>query len=234
MRRARARAARRRRRARVLRRLPRRPPAATRCCCASSCARWRPSGVEPIAANVDVVRAVGPRAASSTVLLRLGRLPGDAVGVAARGQRARRARGAARRRGARRARRAGRGRRDRRARRGPRSCARTRRSASCTRSCATRSTASSRPASARCCTSAPRALLRDAGAAAEQVAAQLLEAPRRGAAWVVGAARAPRARRRCAGARPTAPSRTCAARWRSRRRRSGGPRCCSSSAPPRR
>ena len=38
--------------------------------------------VEPVAANVEVVRAVGPRAASSTVLVRLGRLPGDAVAVA--------------------------------------------------------------------------------------------------------------------------------------------------------
>ncbi|HYI19920.1 MAG TPA: LuxR C-terminal-related transcriptional regulator, partial [Solirubrobacteraceae bacterium] len=38
--------------------------------------------VEPVAANVGVVRAVGPRAASSTVLVRLGRLPGDAVAVA--------------------------------------------------------------------------------------------------------------------------------------------------------
>ena len=38
--------------------------------------------VEPAAGNVDVVRAVGPRAASSTVLVRLGRLPGDAVAVA--------------------------------------------------------------------------------------------------------------------------------------------------------
>ena len=38
--------------------------------------------VEPVAANAAVVRAVGPRAASSTVLVRLGRLPGDAVAVA--------------------------------------------------------------------------------------------------------------------------------------------------------
>ena len=35
-----------------------------------------------VAMVVDVVRAVGPRAASSTVLVRLGRLPGDAVAVA--------------------------------------------------------------------------------------------------------------------------------------------------------
>ena len=78
-------------------------------------------------------------------------------------------------------------------------------------------------------------LLRDAGAPAEQVAAQLL----RGAA-----ARRGVGRRRCceaAGAhgdaprrRRLAPSPTCAARSRSRRRRSGGPACCSSSAPPRR
>jgi tetratricopeptide (TPR) repeat protein len=39
-------------------------------------------GVRPDAAHIDVVRAVGPRAASSTVLLRLGRLPGEAVRVA--------------------------------------------------------------------------------------------------------------------------------------------------------
>ena len=38
--------------------------------------------VDPVAGNVGVVRAVGPRAASSTVLVRLGRLPGDAVAVA--------------------------------------------------------------------------------------------------------------------------------------------------------
>ena len=38
--------------------------------------------VEPVAGNVEVVRAVGPRAASSTVLVRLSRLPGDAVAVA--------------------------------------------------------------------------------------------------------------------------------------------------------
>ena len=38
--------------------------------------------VEPVAANAAVVRAVGPRAASSTVLVRLGRLPGAAVAVA--------------------------------------------------------------------------------------------------------------------------------------------------------
>jgi DNA-binding NarL/FixJ family response regulator len=38
--------------------------------------------VTPVAAHIDVVRAVGPRAASSTVLLRLGRLPADAAAVA--------------------------------------------------------------------------------------------------------------------------------------------------------
>jgi DNA-binding NarL/FixJ family response regulator len=39
-------------------------------------------GVTPVAEHVDVVRAVGPRAASSTVLVRLARLPGDAAAVA--------------------------------------------------------------------------------------------------------------------------------------------------------
>ena len=39
-------------------------------------------GVVPDAGQIDVVRAVGPRAASSTVLVRLGRLPGEAAAVA--------------------------------------------------------------------------------------------------------------------------------------------------------
>jgi DNA-binding NarL/FixJ family response regulator len=39
-------------------------------------------GVTPEAGHVGVVRAVGPRAASATVLLRLGRLPADAAAVA--------------------------------------------------------------------------------------------------------------------------------------------------------
>jgi DNA-binding CsgD family transcriptional regulator len=39
-------------------------------------------GVQPEAANADAVRAVGPRAVASTVLLRLARLPADAVAVA--------------------------------------------------------------------------------------------------------------------------------------------------------
>jgi DNA-binding NarL/FixJ family response regulator len=39
-------------------------------------------GVAPQAGHVDVVRAVGPRAASATVLVRLGRLPPDAAAVA--------------------------------------------------------------------------------------------------------------------------------------------------------
>jgi len=39
-------------------------------------------GVVPDAGQTDVVRAVGPRAASSTVLVRLGRLPGGAAAVA--------------------------------------------------------------------------------------------------------------------------------------------------------
>jgi DNA-binding CsgD family transcriptional regulator len=38
-------------------------------------------GIQPDAAHVDAVRAVGPRAVSSTVLLRLARLPADAAAV---------------------------------------------------------------------------------------------------------------------------------------------------------
>jgi predicted ATPase len=38
-------------------------------------------GVRPDAAHVDAVRSVGPRAVASTVLLRLARLPGDAAAV---------------------------------------------------------------------------------------------------------------------------------------------------------
>ena len=66
-------------------------------------------------------------------------------------------------------------------------------------------------------------VLRDAGAGIEQAAAQLLVAPRRGERVGRRAAAARRRGRRCARARPTAPSPTCAARWTSRRRPTSAP-----------
>ena len=68
--------------ARVPRGLPHAPPAATRCSSASCSTRWRPTRVKPDAAHADVVRAIGSRAVSSSVLLRLARLPGEASAVA--------------------------------------------------------------------------------------------------------------------------------------------------------
>ena len=62
---------------------PRTPPrAATRCCCASSCARWRPRASRPPPEQVEAIRAIGPRAVASTVLLRLARLSPAAAAVA--------------------------------------------------------------------------------------------------------------------------------------------------------
>ena len=100
--------------------------------------------VKPDAAHADVVRAIGSRAVSSSVLLRLARLPGEAASVAravavlsegadlpatcASSSPATPAR---------------------------RSCAPSRRPGSCTRSSATPSTPGSHSASANCCTRAP-------------------------------------------------------------------------------
>ena len=132
-----------RRGARVLRRLPRRD-------------RRQPAAAAPAPAHArgrghrarrprtsTAVRAVGPRAVASTVLLRLARLPADAAAVtraaAVLGESAELpviAALAGRRRG-------GGGQRDAARSCGPRSCGRSRRSASSTRSCATPSTTSS-------------------------------------------------------------------------------------------
>ena len=91
-----------------------------------------------------------------------------------------------------------------------RSCAPSRRSASSTRSSATPSTTSCRPPSASSQHERAARALRDAGAPAEQVAAQLLMAPR--ARRAVGGRAAARRRAGAAmrRARPTAPSPTCA------------------------
>ena len=157
------------------------PPAATRCCCAQLLAALHADGVRPDAAHATVVDDIGPRAVSRTVLLRLARLPGRArvavaraVAVLGESAELRVDRGADR------ARRAAGGGGHRRRSCAPRSCARSRRSASSTRSCATRCTASCRPASASCSTRGRAQVLRERGARAEQVAAQLLLAPRRG------------------------------------------------------
>ena len=191
-------------------------------------------GIAPGAANVEAVRAVGPRAVASTVLLRLARLPADAAAVtravgrararAPTCRRSRRSRASARRRW-----------RARRARSSaPRSCARSRRSASSTRSCATPSTTSSRPPSARCSTSAPRTSCASTARRAEQVAAQLLMAPRRGAAWVAELLQAAGEAAVRDVARTSRRSPISPARSRSRRRPSATTRCCSRSARPRR
>ena len=57
-------------------------PAATRCCCASSSPRSRRRESSPAAGNAALVRDIGPRAVSRTVLLRLARLPAEAAAVA--------------------------------------------------------------------------------------------------------------------------------------------------------
>ena len=83
-------ARRRRRRARSAPRARGRPagtPAAP-----AAAARAGGGRVKPDAAHVDVVADIGPRAVSRTVLLRLARLPDEAVSVAARGRGARRER----------------------------------------------------------------------------------------------------------------------------------------------
>ena len=127
------------------------PPAATRCSLRQLMNALETDGVSPTPPHADVVREIGPRAVSRSVLLRLARLPGEAAAVARAvavlgegadlpaGRRARRARRGAGRR------------RDRRRSRGPRSCAPSRRSASCTRWCATPSTRACRSASASSC-----------------------------------------------------------------------------------
>ena len=155
-------------------------------------------GVAPDAAHVDAVRAVGPRAVASTVLLRLARLPAAAAAVARAVSVLGESAALPGRRRARRARRAGRRRRGGRARaRGdppPRAAARR----SCTRSCATPSTTSSRRASASWRTSAPRRRCATTGARhrARRRPAARRAPPRRG----LGdrAARARGAPRRCA------------------------------------
>ena len=140
-------------------------------------------GVRPDAAHAGLVREIGPRAVSRTVLLRLARLPPDAIAVAravavlgegadlpavaalAGLDEARVAR------------------RHRRARAGgdpaARAAARLRPPAGARRRLP-RAAARRARAAAR----ARRAVLRDAGAPAEQVAAQLLATPRRGERWV--------------------------------------------------
>ena len=130
--------------------------------------------VTPDAAHAAEVRAIGPRAVSRTVLLRLARLPQPGRRTRARRRRARRAARAA---GCGRAR-AGSARRRR-----PRppacsprrtSCGPASRSASSTRSCATRSTTSS-PAAQRGLEHARAArVLERSRAGADQIAAQLL------------------------------------------------------------
>ena len=159
-------------------------PAATRCCCASSCARWRPRAWRPARRNVDgrprgrAARRREHRAAAARAAARRRRRRH------ARGRRAGRERRPARDRRARRASARPRSRRPRARSCAPRSCGPSRRSASSTRSSATPSTTSSRRPSARSSTSARPTCCASTGAPAEQVAAQLLMAPRRGEAWV--------------------------------------------------
>ena len=92
--------------------------------------------------------------------------------------------------------------------------------------CATPSTASRRRPSASWCTRVPPALLRDAGAPAEHVAAHLLLAPR--ARRGLGRRRAQRGRAQAATARGAADSAVayCSARWRSRRPAERARSCC--------
>ena len=148
-------------------------------------------GVRPDAAHADRVVAVGSRAVSSMVLMRLRRLPGA---VDRRGPGGRRARGRRRRcrpsprspelpeaRDRRRAGRAG---------PRPRSSRTSSRWPSCTRWSATPSTATCRRPSGSCGTSAPRELLRAAGA--QRRAGRRAPAARPDAA-------ATRARSRCCG-----------------------------------
>ena len=57
-------------------------PRATRCCCASCCAGWRPTGRTPTPPTPTAVVAVGSRAVSSMVPMRLRRLPPEVIPVA--------------------------------------------------------------------------------------------------------------------------------------------------------
>ena len=143
-----------------------RPPAATRCCCASCSTALAADGVRPTRANAErrardrparrlAHGAAAPRAPAATRPSR-SRAPSRCSARAPTCRRSPRSPGSTRRASPRRPARS----------RAPRSCAPSRRSASSTRSCATRSTATCRPASAssstrarprRCATPARRA-----------------------------------------------------------------------------
>ena len=189
----------------------------------------RPRACRPTPRHAGLVRDIGPRAVSRTVLLRLARLPtgaravaqavavlGDGAGLPAVAALA--GVGEA----------DGRGRHAPRWRR-PRSCARSARSASSTRSCATPSTTTCRPASARSSTPAPR---RSCGTLARRSSRSppscctRRRAARPGSPSSCGR----RAARRCARAPSTAPSRTCGAPSTTSRRRRAAAACCSSWA----
>ena len=209
-------------------------PRATRCCCASCCARWRPTACGRTPRTPTRCVAVGSRAVSSLVLMRLRRLPPAVVDGGPRGRGARRRRAAA---GGGRAGRAARGahrrgagragpRRDR-----PRTSSRWRFVHPLVRDAVYR-----RPAGGRA-RAAPRAggrVLRGAGASAEQVAAHLLLRPAarrrrdgRGAAGRRADGRRPR-RVRQRGHLPAAGAGGAA------RRHASGATCCSSSGSSRR
>ena len=142
-------------------------------------------GVTPDAASVEVVADIGPRAVSRTVLVRLGRLPDEAVSVARAVAVLGESADLRHRRRARRARARSRWPRSPPRSPAPRSCARSRRSASCTRWSATPSTTSFAPARRELMHTRAAAALRTAGGGSDQVASHLLSMPRRGEEWVV-------------------------------------------------
>ena len=172
-------------------------------------------GVRPDADQSAVVRAIGPRAVSGTVLLRLARQSPDARGRGARRRRARRERRAARGRGAggvRRARCRGRdGGADPRRDPPPRPAAGLRPPARPRRRLPRGAAGGARPRARARRARAPRHGRRDR---ADRGAAARRPAPRGGVGG--GAAASAPATPRCARARPTAPSPTCAGRSRNR------------------
>ena len=208
-------------------------PAATRCCCASCCAPCEVEGVRPDASHADTVNAIGSRAVSSMVLMRLAPAAGGAAprwrarspcsataaelpavaalagwpettSDAAAPRRPGPRRGAAR---------------------------RVTRSASCTR---WSRDAVYRDAVRRRARAAPRARGRPSsrrhGAAPEQVAAHLMLAPRRGAADAVAVLRTAAATAAERGAADAAAPATWSGRWPSRPAPTSDPRSWSSSA----
>ena len=184
-------------------------------------------GIRPDVAHVDTVRAVGSRAVSALVTLRLRRMPAAvtsaARAVAVLGDAA----GLHDRRGARAA---ARGRRRGRARHPEPERDPHRRAAAGLRPPAGPGGGPRRPPRRRARLHHERAatILQRQGAPPEQVVAHLLRAPRRGSAETVALLRAA-GRGACPGVPRTPPSSCCAARSRSRWAATSAPGCSSSS-----